>query len=380
MAEVMADVQGWCDERFRRLEAEFRSNLEQGVDEGVSLAATYRGDPVVDLWGGTRDYGQSVPWEADTLVRVFSTSKVMIAITAMLLVDRGLLDLDAPVADHWPEFARHGKGTITARQVLTHHSGLPGFGRHVSLDELGDWELIVGLLEDAEPWYEPGTMMCYSGVTYGYIVGELVRRLTGQPFADFFRDEVTGPLDADFHFALTSPDDHDRVAALWPPEQIPELDNEMGAAVMDEVLANEEYADPAYLATVVPATTGITNGRALARIGSLLAMGGELDGRRLLSEAVIDEATREQVDAECQVLGRCRLGLGLGLDSEEFPAPTPTTFHWGGFGGSFVTMDRATGLSVGFAPNRLRTGDRYGEDARLLELWRLIGEVSADLH
>lgn len=375
----MADVQGWCDERFRLLEAEFRSNLEQGVEEGASLAATYRGEPVVDLWGGTRDYERAVPWEADTLVRVFSTSKVMVAITTLLLVDRGLLDLDAPVADHWPEFARHGKGAITARQVLTHHSGLPGFGRHVSIDELGDWELIVGLLEDAELWYEPGTMMCYSPVTFGYVIGEIVRRLTGQPFADFFRHEVSGPLDADFHFGLTSPEDRDRVAALWPPDQIPELDNEMGAAVMDEVLATAEYFDPAYLATVIPATTGIANARALARIGSLLAMGGELGGRRFLSEAVVDEATRVQVDADCQVLGPCRLGLGVGLDSDGFPAPTPTTFHWGGFGGSFVTMDRTTGLCVGFAPNRLRMGDRYGEDRRLLELWRRIGEVSVGL-
>src|SRR3954452_8872048 len=121
----MADVQGFCDERFSALGDAFRRNLEEGVEKGCSLAVTLHGEPVVDLWGGTRDYEQVTAWESDTLVRVFSTSKVVVMITVLLLVDRGLLDLDAPIVEHWPEFARNGKDAITARQLLLHRSGLP---------------------------------------------------------------------------------------------------------------------------------------------------------------------------------------------------------------------------------------------------------------
>ena len=141
----MVEVHGFCDERFRPLEAALRSNLEQGVDIGASLAVTLHGEPVVDLWGGWRDERMEVPWAADTLVRVFSTTKVAVIIAILILVDRGQLDLDAPIAEYWPEFASNGKGAVTARQVLVHRSGLPGFGRSFTSDEMADWEHMTGL-------------------------------------------------------------------------------------------------------------------------------------------------------------------------------------------------------------------------------------------
>ena len=147
----VADVHGFCDERFRSIEEAFQGFLDRGVDKGASLAVTLHGEPVVDLWGGTRDYDEKPAWEADTVVRVFSTSKVVLMITVLLLVDRGLLDLDAPIVDYWPDFGRNGKDTMTARQVLLHQSGLPGFGCSITIDELDDWEHVMKVLENAEP-------------------------------------------------------------------------------------------------------------------------------------------------------------------------------------------------------------------------------------
>lgn len=374
----MADIHGHCDERFRPLEDAFRGYLEDGVDKGGSLAVMRHGRPVVDLWGGTRDYEQSQPWEADTVVRVFSTSKVVVMTALLVVVDRGLLDLDAPVARYWPEFGRNGKHAVTARQVLVHRSGLPGFGRPLDFEELRDWDHVMGLLEDAAPWYEPGTTSCYHPQTFGYILGELIRRVSGVPFDEFVRRELTGPLDADFHCGVDSAD-AGRVAALWPADGEPEFDSEMAATAMGEVLGTTVWIDPQYLSLVIPAASGITNGRALARIGSVIACGGEVDGHRYLSQGIIEEAGREQSFVCDEVLGPMRLGLGFGLDSDEYPAPTPTTLHWGGYGGSFLTMDPATAISCGFTPNQLMIGDKFGEDPRLATYWRLLGELSNDL-
>ena len=375
----MTEVHGFCDERFRALEDAFRSNLTSGIDKGASLAVTLHGEPVVDLWGGTRDYGMNEPWEADTLVRVWSTSKVVVMITVLMLVDRGLLDLDAPIARYWPEFAKNGKGAVTARQVLVHRSGLPGFGRSWSWDDAGDWDHMITMLEDAALWYEPGAVSCYHAHTFGYILGEVVRRLSGMPFEQFFREEIAEPLGADFHFALFAPHDRARVAVPWPPEQPPAIGSAMGVAVMGELATQAEAILPDYMATVMPSASGMTNGRALARIGAIVATGGELNGRRYLSPSIIDDAGREQSYAEDELLGWIRCGLGFGLDSAEFPAPTPTTMHWGGFGGSFLTMDPVSGISCGFAQNRMLVSDAWNHDTRRTAFWRILGEVSCDL-
>jgi CubicO group peptidase (beta-lactamase class C family) len=373
----MTDVHGYCDERFRPLGDAFRGFLEGGLDKGASLAVTLHGEPVVDLWGGTRDYEQSQPWEADTVVRVFSTSKVVVMITVLVLIEHGLLDLDAPIARYWPEFGQHGKDAITARQVLLHQSGLPGFGRSISFDDLRSWDDVMTMLEEATLWFEPGTMSCYHPQTFGYILGGLTRRLSGVAFDEFVRRELTGPLGADFHFAYV--DAPSRVAALWPAAHGPEFESAMAKAAFGELAALEQWIDPQYFTLLIPAASGITNARALARIGSIVACGGELDGRRYLSPQIIVEAGREQSFQQDEMLGPLRLGLGFGLDSEGFPAPTPTTLHWGGYGGSFVTMDPASGVCCGFAQNQLHAGDGFGDDPRLTTYWRLLGEISNDL-
>ena len=380
----MGEVHGFCDERFAALGALFRSNQEQGVDEGASLAATLDGEFVVDLWAGTTDRKRTQPWRENTLVNVFSTSKVMVNIAVLMLYDRGLLDLDAPIAEYWSEFAQNGKGTITSRQVLVHRSGLPGFGRSIGFEEAHDWDKLIGILERAEPWYEPGTEAYYHAMTYGFLLGEVVRRISGLAFDEFFRREIAEPLDADFHFGLTSPTDQARVAQLWYPDPATTPD-EIDDVVMTE-FEQGEWVAPSRMAAVIPASGGIGNGRSIARIGALLAMGGELDGRRYLSWATVEEAGTEQSFMEDRLLGWCRYGLGFGLDSEYFPASTPTSMHWGGYGGSLATMDPATGMSVGYAPNRLLvdanpdgSGTTMVDQERLVTLIRTVGDVSRSL-
>jgi len=374
-------VHGYCDERFEPLGALFASNQDLGVDEGASLAVMFGGELVVDLWAGACDRRRTRPWSKNTLVNVFSTSKVMVNIAVLMLYDRGLLDLDAPIADYWPGFEQNGKAAITARQVLVHRSGLPGFGRSIGFEEIHDWDRTIGILERAEPWYEPGTETYYHANTYGYLLGEVIRRITDMSFDAFFRQEISGPLGADFHFGLTSPADQARVAQLWYPDPATAPD-QIDDVVMTEV-EQGDWVVPSRMAAVIPSTSGIGNGRSIARIGAIMATGGELDGRRYLSRETVAEAGTEQSFHEDRVLGWCRYGLGFGLDSEYFPASTPTSMHWGGYGGSLATMDPATGMSVGFAPNRLLVEDipdgKVMQQPRLFALIRTIGDVSRAL-
>ena len=374
----MADVHGFCDERFRPLEDAFRANLDSGLDKGASLAVTLGGEPVVDLWGGTRDYQLTQPWESDTVVRVFSTSKIMLMIMILMLVDRGQLDLDEPIATYWPEFAKHGKGTITTRQVLIHQSGLPGYGRSVKFDELGDRRRSSAIIEDAELWFEPGTASCYHAQTFGDLLAGVIERTSGFPFEEFHEREIAVPLAADFHFGLPV-EQARRVSAIWPAKGELVPNSPMAERIIAEFVTESELIDPQLLPTAVASMGGITNARALARIGSVIALNGEVDGRRYLTPEIISAAGTEQSHANDLAVGWVRYGLGFGLHTDDYPAPTPTTMHWGGYGGSFLTMDPATGISCGFAQSQLLLDGGPFADRRRVEFWRLLGEISAAL-
>jgi len=183
----------------------------------------------------------------------------------------------------------------------------------------------------------------------------------------------------DFHWSLPSPHDRGRVAHVWPPEVMPAITSAMAAAVIDELTLPADFTSPASLARTSPGGSGLAHGRALTRIGSMLAMGGELDGHRYLGPDTIAQAAREQSYAIDELFGPCRYGLGFGLDSEEFPAPTPSTFHWGGFGGSFLTVDPVSGVSCAFTPSQLRVEVHRGVEPRERALWQALGGVCRQL-
>jgi CubicO group peptidase (beta-lactamase class C family) len=371
----MVEVHGFCDERFAAIGDQFRAGLEDGSDEGASYAIDLNGHLVVDLWGGYRDVARSQPWESDTLVRVASTSKMVVALATLMVWDRGLIDLDAPIAIYWPEFAQNGKAAITTRQVLVQQAGVPGFGRVVTFEEAADWARMVAVMEQAAVWYEPGTRSAYHAFTFGYILGELVRRVSGRPFAQFVVEEITQPLGADFHFAITEPADTARIAEIWPPSGALS-ETSMGERILAEfndVIAGL-FLDPGGPAVVVPAASGISNARAIARVGSIISQGGEVDGDRYLSRRTVDEVAQEQCFAEDEAIGeRIRRGLFFALDHDSFRAPTPTAIHWGGAGGSWVSMDPASGITCAYAPNRFLSGDELY--ARQRVQWQVLMDV-----
>jgi CubicO group peptidase (beta-lactamase class C family) len=236
----------------------------------------------------------------------------------------------------------------------------------------------IQVIEDAELWFEPGTVTCYSPQAFGFQLGEVVRRVSGQSLPEFFRVEFADPLGVDFHFSISDPATLDRVADQWPDLE-EELPTGMAERLMAEVVTSGQWVSRRFVSTVAPAASGLSNGRALARVGAMLAMGGELGGRRYLSRSILDEASSEQTLSEDLALGPIRYGLGFGLDSDSLRASTPTSFHWGGYGGSFITMDMATGISAGFSPNRLRVADSFAPEGRLSTLWKLLGDAVRNL-
>jgi len=354
------EIHGFCDDRFSTVRDAFAQNFADGLEVGASFAATIDGTLVVDIWAGWADAACTRPWGRDTIINVYSTTKVMASLCMLMLVDRGLLDLDAPVARYWPEFAQAGKEKLPVRYLLSHQSGLAGIVEPIPVEALFDWDRITGLLAAQEPLWEPGTASGYHSMTFGYPLGEVLRRITGKTMGAFFRDEVAGPLGADFHIGLA--EEHDpRVAELVPSETASEIQypNSKIAKVMANPVVSVEVANSRpWRRAEIPAANGHGNARSVARVAAALACGGELDGVRLLGMETIEKAIEEQCYGKDLVLAQpIRFGLGFGLKSEEMPiGPNPRTFFWGGRGGSAVVMDLDARLSFAYVMNKMTVG------------------------
>jgi CubicO group peptidase (beta-lactamase class C family) len=356
------EIHGHCDERFAAVRAAFVENFEQGDEVGASFAAVLDGEPIVDLWAGDRD-ATGRPWERDTIVNVYSTTKTMAALATLMLVDRGLLDLDAPVASVWPEFAAAGKSRIPVRNLLSHTSGLAGWEKPITLETLYDWDASTALLAAQAPFWEPGTQSGYHALSHGHLLGEVLRRVDGRSLGTFFRDEVAKPLGVDFHIGL--PEEHEpRVGALIAPAE-----SALGQAlappgsVAAKVFGNpplrgEDANQRAWRAAEIPAANGTSNARAVARVAGVLANGGSADGVRLLGEETLAKVLEEQSYGRDLVLGLpVRFGLGFGLTSKDLPiGPNPRTFFWGGWGGSLVVFDLDARLGFSYVMNKMGPG------------------------
>ena len=359
------EVAGHCDARFVAVRDAFAKNFREGREVGASFAATVDGESVVDLWAGHADAARTRPWERDTIVNVYSTTKVMPAIAALILVDRGSIDLDDPVAKYWPEFAQAGKEKLPVRYLFSHMSGLAGFEAPITLETLYDWDECTSLLAAQAPWWEPGTQCGYQAMTHGYLLGELVRRVTGRSLGTFFREEVAQPLGADFHIGLDASLDARVGELIPPPEEGWAEEPEPGSigaklgnpAVGDALVAASRTR--AWRAAEIPAVNGHGNARSVARIASAMACGGAVDGVRLMSRETVDQAIEEQIeDFDLTVPEmRVRYGLGFALrcDSIWMPnlGPSPRAFFWGGYGGSFCVMDPDARVSYGYVMNRM---------------------------
>jgi len=209
------EIHGLCEPRFEAVKKAFTRNFEEGMEVGASFAVTINGKYVIDIWGGYKDKEKTQPWEKDTICNVYSTTKVPTVLCTMMCVDRGLLDLDEKVAKYWPEFAQNGKENILVRQILSHTSGLAGIEEEIPSKAYYDWDKIVNLLAAQKPWWEPGTKSGYHAITHGYLLGELVRRVTGKSLGRFFKEEIAKPLNIDFQIGLA--EEHvPRVSKLIP--------------------------------------------------------------------------------------------------------------------------------------------------------------------
>ena len=322
---------------------------------------------MVDIWGGWADKARTRLWEADTLVNVYSTTKTMTALTALLLADRGELDFDAPVARYWPEFAAKGKAAVTVGQLMAHSSGLSGWREPVTQEDLYDWDKATALLAAQAPFWEPGTAPGYHATTQGYLVGEVVRRITGRSLGTVFREEIAEPLGADFHIGM-GPEHDARVADLIPPTAGVPADLGEPSPLLINVMTNPatnplETRTRAWRAAEMPAVNGQGNARSIAQIHMLLANGGVTNGKRLLSEAGCRKALEPQVEGVDLVLGMpARFGLGFGL-APMIPLPGPECIFWGGYGGSLIIIDMAARATYAFAMNRMGVttiGDERG--------------------
>ncbi|MGH6970664.1 MAG: serine hydrolase domain-containing protein, partial [Caulobacteraceae bacterium] len=280
-------VEGFVGDRFAATRAAFEANFASGADLGASFCATKDGEVVVDLWGGWADEAKTRPWTRDTIVNVYSTTKTMTFLCALMLADRGELDFDAPVARYWPQFAANGKGEIKVSHLMAHSAGLSGWKEPMKKDDLYDWEKCVSLLAAQAPLWPPGTQSGYHAITQGYLIGEVVRRITGQSIGAFFRKEIAEPLGADFWIGLPASEDG-RVADLVPPPPAGDIGVLAQSEVQKITLTNPSIdvlatRTRAWRGAEIPAAGGTGNARSIAEIHAILANGGVAKGKRFMS-------------------------------------------------------------------------------------------------
>jgi len=355
-------LHGTCDDRFEAVRTAFANSFEQLGDVGASVAVTIDGEPVVDLWGGTctTDAGADQRWQDDTIINVWSSTKTMSFLVILMLADRGLLDLDAPVADVWPEFAANGKQQVTTKHLLSHAAGLSGFDQITSTTDLLDWNLICDRLAAQAPWWEPGSASGYHAITQGYLLGEVARRVDGRTMGTFLAEEVTGPLGADFHIGTAARHDT-RVAHVIPPPSPLGGDAAADSIAMRTFLsapldASESHTIP-WRRAEIPAAGGHGNARSIARVMSILANEGTVAGTTFLSAETCRRIFEEQQNGVDLVLGTpLRFGLGFGLKSPEMPLPNEGCCYWGGWGGSLVIVDMENRISFSYVMNEMREG------------------------
>lgn len=378
---ITASIEGICDSAVSDVRDAFAENFELSGEVGAGVAITIDGRPVVDLWAGYVDAARSRPWTHDTIVNVASTTKGLTAICAHRLVDQGLLDLEAPVASYWPEFAEAGKAPIPVRLLLSHQAGLPAIEAPLPTEAIYDWKRMTRALAAQAPWWDPGTQHGYHVFTFGWLIGEVVRRITGKSLGTYWRNEIAKPLGIDCHIGLSAGHDS-RVAELIPVPPLPPGKSRLEEELIKhaEPMVQKAYSNPphtvadmntaAWRRAEIPAANAHTDARALARVYGALASGGEVDGVRVLSPESIERARTEQASGPDPVLfGRpTRFGLGFALPiaGSGFRAPSAGAFGHPGAGGSIGFADPEARIGFGYVMNQMHAG--MPPDARALRL------------
>ena len=381
-------ISGYCEDNFIEARNIFEKSISSGFELGGSIAVEVQGKKVIDLWGGYLDHTQSKAWEENTLVNVFSTTKGIAAICLLQLIEKGLLDIEKPVCEYWPEFSVNGKENIPVKYLFCHKAGLCGVREPLESGAFSNWDLITSELAKQEPLWEPGTAHGYHAITYGHLVGELLRRIDGRTIGQYFKEEIAEPLNLDFWIGL--PDsEFDRVSDIYPSKPGPlqylfplltklprfvlpgrakflldfgDTSKPVGAAFNNPPISSNrgmEANTKQWRNAEIPAANGHGTARSIAKLYGILANGGSRDGIHVLSPETIEKGRQTQSDGKDLVLGgmRTRFGLGFMLGTENVSmGPNPNAFGHGGAGGSLGFSDPDNNISLGFVMNQMHQG------------------------
>jgi CubicO group peptidase (beta-lactamase class C family) len=377
MTTLPEGISGECDERFAAIPRILATQLATGAHHGVAVAVHHRGQPVVDVWGGRKGLpgsGSEAPWAEDTMALSFSTTKGPAAMCLHMAMERSGTSYDTKIAEVWPEFAANGKENITIRHALCHEAGVPQIRDEIpDVSAMADWDAMVAMMERLTPLWTPGEQNGYHAINYGWLVGELVRRIDGRPIDKFLAEEITGPLGLDGCFIGTPASEHGRTAPVKSAMEVD--DSALAQFIPPDSIAwralgpngnlNEFLNSPAGLSTVGPAFTGVFTARSLSRLYAVMERGGELDGVRLMSPETVATATTVQNDRADLVIFfpiRWRLGFMSGGGDMGPAGPNLNAYGHAGFGGSVGLVDPDAEISVAVILDRLQidllSGDR----------------------
>ena len=383
----MIEINGTVADGFGAVADAFARNFDEYPEVGAAFALCVDGESKVDLWAGTADKGSGQPWNEDTLQLVFSTTKGAAAICVARLVGEGLLDYDAPVASYWPEFAAGGKDTITLGQLLSHQAGLPYVDVPLTVEEILAVDPVVRAFEVQAPVWEPGTGHGYHALTFGWLAGEVVRRVTGRTIGTYFAEEIAAPLGLDFWIGLPEEHEHrvSHLEAAPPPAAPAEMELllkimspgttgfkalTMNGALLAFGLEENPFNKRALHATEMPAANGITTARSLARLYASTV--GDVDGFRAAPPQVMATASTEAVRGpDRSLVVESRFGFGFMLDGELPPMLGPRSFGHAGAGGSLGYADPDTGVGYGYVMNQMLPG--IAGDPRTISLNDAVG-------
>jgi CubicO group peptidase (beta-lactamase class C family) len=389
----MTTVNGTCDSQFVAVKELLQSKISADEELGASIVVNFKGKNVVDIWGGYADKDKTKPWVENTITNVWSSSKTVVSLAALVLIERGLLDPYEKVSKYWPEFAVNGKEDVQVRHFLSHTSGVSGWEGPITVEEICDTEKSTARLAAQAPWWKPGSASGYHSITMGHLIGELVQRVTNKPLARFIAEELAAPLNADFQLGASESDWH-RCAEIippptdptdWKPEgpasDTPETDTTSIYArtlqnpSMDASTANK----PFWRKAAVGAANGHTNARGIARLLSVISLGGTVDGVKLLSPSTIDLIFKPQIfGPDLVVSSKLRFGIGYGLNGQDTDTdwvPEGKICFWGGWGGSMAIIDVGRQLTITYMMNKMGSAGLGSGLAKqyIWEVYRALG-------
>jgi len=368
-------IEGICTPQFEGVRAALRENFTIDDEIGAAVAVYWRGEAVVDLWAGHQDAARKKTWVRDTLVCQMSVAKAVSALCVHILADRGQVDLDAPIARYWPEFAAEGKQDVPIAWALCHLASVP-VADAAPRGAIFDWDVMTRAIAAQKPLWPPGTVPCYHTATQGFILGEIVRRVTGEGIGAFLRREVAAPLGLDYHIGLT-PEEEARCATM-----IPSAGNVLSAAQAGkasdlltrgwaQLPLNEDFNSHRWRSGAVPSASGHGTARSIARLYAALAAGGSLDGVRLLRPETMARAWQQQWEGKDVMSGltfRIALGFYLNCPPDRPMGSSPRAFGHSGAGGAQSFGDPDNQIAFCYTPNRMHSGFDIGPRAtRLIE-------------